>query len=86
MTSGMSQFTAHVISHASLNTTTSSLLYWINIPISPEYYKDPLQQVDHCVLPINYVNNYLNNNSMLRFKFQPVDHNHISQLIDKLKK
>ena len=35
MTSGMSQFTAHVISHASLNTTTSSLLYWINIPISP---------------------------------------------------
>ena len=30
-------------------------------------------------------NNYLNNNSMLRFKFQPVDQNHISQLIDKLK-
>ena len=37
------------------------------------------------IQPTHSLNNYLNNNSMLRFKFQPVDQNHISQLIDKLK-
>ena len=37
------------------------------------------------IQPTYLFNNYLNNNSMLRFKFQPVDQNHISQLIDKLK-
>ena len=37
------------------------------------------------IQPTHSFNNYLNNNSMLRFKFQPVDQNHSSQLIDKLK-
>ena len=37
------------------------------------------------IQPTHSFNNYLNNNSMLRFKFQPVDQNHFSQLIDKLK-
>ena len=49
--------------------------YFINIACAPS------QQIQ----PTHSFNNYLNNNSMLRFKFQPVDQNHISQLIDKLK-
>ena len=49
--------------------------YFINIASTPS------QQIQ----PTHSFNNYLNNNSMLRFKFQPVDQNHISQLIDKLK-
>ena len=49
--------------------------YFINIT------RTLLQQIQ----PTHSFNNYLNNNPIVRFKFQPVDQNHISQLIDQIK-
>ena len=49
------------------------------------YFINIARTLSQRIQPTHSFNNYLNNNSMLRFKFQPVDQNHISQLIDKLK-
>ena len=50
-----------------------------------DYFINIARTLSQRIQPTHSFNNYLNNNSMLRFKFQPVDQNHISQLIDKLK-
>ena len=50
-----------------------------------DYFINIARTLSQQIQPTHSFNNYLNNNSMLRFKFQPVDQNHISQLIDKLK-
>ena len=50
-----------------------------------DYFINIARTLSQQIQPTHAFNNYLNNNSMLRFKFQPVDQNHISQLIDKLK-
>ena len=50
-----------------------------------DYFINIARTLSQQIQPTHSFNNYLNNNSMLRFKFQPVDQNYISQLIDKLK-
>ena len=50
-----------------------------------DYFINIVRTLSQQTQPTHSFNNYLNNNSMLRFIFQPVDQNHISQLIDKLK-
>ena len=51
-----------------------------------EYFNDYFISISRTlsqqIQPTHSVNNDLNNNSMLRFKFDSVDQNHTSQLID----
>ena len=49
------------------------------------YFMNIAQTLSQHIQPTHSFKNYLNNNSMFRFKFQPVDQNHTSQLTDKLK-
>ena len=49
------------------------------------YFINISRTLSQQIQPTHTFNNYLNNNSMLRFKFQPIDQNQFSQLIDKLK-